>query len=103
MSTATLHRPPPTRSRMTSSVALSELNDLTHLGMAMPGDDLTVSEAARELNISPATLRRWDKAGVFSPTWRFPSPDGKGHRRYSRTDIEAFKEKLRLQGGVTAP
>lgn len=37
-----------------------------------------IGEAAKILNVSISTLRRWDREGVMSPQ-RLPS----GHRRYS--------------------
>lgn len=45
---------------------------------------LTIKEAAQFLGVSEMTLRRWDKNGLFKPT--FISP-GK-HRLYSLADLE---------------
>lgn len=57
----------------------------------MGKDELTPTEVAREFNVSPATVRRWEASGVLSPTRRLP---GSGHRRYSRTAVDALKKKL---------
>lgn len=44
-----------------------------------------IQEAAKILNVKPATLRRWDKTGTFKSV-RTPG----GHRRYRQSDIEKF-------------
>jgi len=54
-------------------------------------EGLTVSEAAERLDVSAATMRRWDKRGILVPAMRFP---GSGHRRYSEEQIEAFRQSL---------
>jgi len=43
----------------------------------------TVSEAARILNITPRTLRRWCKNG-FAHALRTPT----NHRRFTRSEVE---------------
>lgn len=60
----------------------------------MGKDELTPSEVAREFNVSPATVRRWENSGVLAPSRRLP---GSRHRRYSRDAIEALKAKLSEQ------
>jgi excisionase family DNA binding protein len=62
---------------------------------------LTVSEAARELDVCVVTLRRWDRRGKLVPAVRLR----RGVRLYSREDIEKLKEMARrqsLQGGEEA-
>lgn len=46
---------------------------------------ITIGNAAKRLNISIATLRRWDESGVLK-AYRF----GNGHRYYDVRDIELF-------------
>jgi len=53
----------------------------------MTNKDLNIGEAAGYLGISIDTLRRWDKSGKL-PARR----SGGGHRYYSQTDLELFKE-----------
>ena len=53
----------------------------------MINKDLNIGEAARYLGISIDTLRRWDKNGKL-PARRSEG----GHRFYSQTDIDLFKE-----------
>jgi DNA-binding transcriptional MerR regulator len=60
----------------------------------MDPDELTPGEVARELNVSPATVRRWEASGILAPARRLPSPSGRGHRRYSRASVEALKRRI---------
>jgi excisionase family DNA binding protein len=53
---------------------------------------LTISEAARRLNVHASTLRRWADEGEI-PYMATPG----GHRRFSSGDIVAFAEQRRLQ------
>lgn len=53
-------------------------------------DKISISEAAKILNVNIQTLRNWDKSGKFRPS--FISP-GK-HRYYSKADIEKFSKDL---------
>jgi len=46
----------------------------------MRGNFLSTGAAARVLGVSTKTLRRWDAAGKFKPSYRTPG----NHRRYSR-------------------
>lgn len=46
-------------------------------------DVLTISEVAEVIGVSKVTLRRWDKAGKFSPH-RHPV---NGYRVYRRADV----------------
>lgn len=50
---------------------------------------LTVSQAASELGVSVATVRRWSNAGYLKG-YRTPG----GQRRFTREQIEEFVESL---------
>jgi len=52
---------------------------------------LTVSEAARELDVCVVTIRRWDKKGKLVPAVRLR----RGVRLYRREDIERLKRMTR--------
>jgi len=47
------------------------------------------AEAAKLLGVHPSTLRRWDKEGVLTPSYRTPS----GERRYTDEDLKAGQQK----------
>jgi DNA-binding transcriptional MerR regulator len=51
---------------------------------------LTVGEAAAELNVTPATLRNWDRSGKLKPR-RHPI---NGYRLYRARDIETLKNAI---------
>ena len=51
---------------------------------------LTIRQAAKELEVSPDTLRRWDKAGKLKST-RHPMNN---YRLYSVQTIEKLKNKM---------
>lgn len=51
---------------------------------------LTIRQAAKELGVSPDTLRRWDKAGKFKAI-RHPMNN---YRMYPTKTIEKLKNKL---------
>jgi predicted site-specific integrase-resolvase len=62
---------------------------------------LSISEAARELDVCVVTLRRWDRRGKLVPAVRLR----RGVRLYSREDIEKLKEMAHrpaLRGGEAA-
>ncbi len=54
---------------------------------------LTVSQAAAELGVSIATVRRWSNAGHLQG-YRTPG----GQRRFTPEQLEAFMESLRPKG-----
>ena len=90
MTSDTLNRPPPTNLRtLAGSIALGE--STTALGAEMGKDEMTPAEVAREFEVSPATVRRWEAAGILAPTRRLP---GSKHRRYSKAAVEALKKRL---------
>jgi excisionase family DNA binding protein len=49
---------------------------------------LSPAEVARIFKVDPKTVTRWAKAGKLS-SFRTPG----GHRRYHRSEIEAFKKE----------
>jgi len=54
-------------------------------------DYYTVSEAARFLGVSSATLRNWDKAGKLIP-YRHPL---NGYRLYLKADLEKLLQGIK--------
>jgi DNA-binding transcriptional MerR regulator len=54
-------------------------------------DYLTVSEAARFLGVSSATLRNWDKARKLVP-YRHPL---NGYRLYLKVDLEKLLQNIK--------
>jgi DNA-binding transcriptional MerR regulator len=53
-------------------------------------DVLTIKEAAEILGVCEMTLRRWDRAGKFSPR-RHPI---NGYRCYSRADVLKLRRQI---------
>ena len=53
-------------------------------------DVFTIKEAAELLGVSEVTLRRWDKAGKFSPH-RHPL---NGYRCYRRDDVLRLRKQI---------
>jgi len=51
---------------------------------------LTIRQAAKELGVSPDTLRRWDRAGKLKST-RHPMNN---YRLYNIENIQKLKKKL---------
>ena len=41
------------------------------------------------LGVHPSTLRRWDKKGILTPSYRTPT----GERRYTEADLKAITDK----------
>lgn len=90
MTSEVLHRPPPGKPpHLHSSLTLGDLKAST--GGHMAGDELTPSEVATELDVSPATVRRWEARGILKPSRRLP---GSRHRRYSREAVDALKKQI---------
>ncbi len=59
---------------------------------------LSLSEAAKRLNVHPTTLRRWADNGDI-PCLLTPG----GHRRFALSDLQAFaknRRRLRITGGL---
>jgi len=51
---------------------------------------LTIKKVAKLLNVTPTTLRNWDKKGILKP-YRHPVNN---YRLYKIEDIEAFLRKI---------
>ncbi len=47
---------------------------------------LSIGQAAILLGVSITTLRRWEKEGILTPSFRTPG----GHRRFALTTLEAL-------------
>lgn len=65
----------------------------------MGADELTPAQVAKEFDVSPATVRRWEAAGVLAPSRRLP---GSKHRRYTKAAVEALKKKLAEEGDTSS-
>lgn len=50
---------------------------------------LTIKQAAKILNVSTQTLRRWDKEGILKAV-RVGKRKGVGDRRYRKSDVENY-------------
>lgn len=50
---------------------------------------LSIKQAAKILNVSTQTLRRWDRQGLLNAV-RVGNRKGVGDRRYRKKDIEAY-------------
>lgn len=50
---------------------------------------LSIKQAAKILNVSTQTLRRWDRQGLLKAV-RVGNRKGVGDRRYHKKDIEAY-------------
>jgi len=50
---------------------------------------LSIKQAAKILNVSTQTLRRWDRQGLLKAV-RVGNRKGVGDRRYRKKDIEAY-------------
>lgn len=72
-------------------VSLVDLAKLIRTGMVGTGDELTPAEVARELGVSPSTVRRWGVKRWLVPTRRLP---GSRYRRYARADVDEFRRRL---------
>jgi DNA-binding transcriptional MerR regulator len=56
---------------------------------------LTIGELARQLRVTPATLRNWEEVGILAP-----SRDRAGHRVYEAADVrDAELAHLLRRGG----
>jgi len=64
----------------------------------MEKEQLTVSEAARLLGVSPATVRRMLDSGVIQG-WRIPL--GTRHRRIPRAEIERVMQGTGPEGDTS--
>lgn len=53
--------------------------------------ELSPADVAKELNVSPSTVRRWSKKGLLKPTRVLP---GSNYHRYSRETVDEFRRRL---------
>jgi MerR-like DNA binding protein len=53
--------------------------------------ELTPAEVARELGVSPSTVRRYEERGILAPARRLPRSR---YRRYARADVETAKRRI---------
>lgn len=63
----------------------------------MTGKRLPIGDAAKQLGISPWTLRKWERNKVL-PEHLFPERDAGGNRIYSEDLVEHIREWLIARG-----
>lgn len=88
------------RDRATLDAVREAVAHLTRAEPAAPetrtGTDLTVGELAHRLQVTPATLRNWEDAGILAPVRDRPT----GYRRYGTADVrDAELAHLLRRGG----
>lgn len=59
--------------------------------MARNSELLSPGEVAKMAGVDPTTVTRWAEAGLLPVAFTLPS----GHRRYRRSDVDAFLARLR--------
>lgn len=69
---------------------------LHHINIPSPKRYLTIKEVAKILEVTPLTLRNWDKAGKLK-AYRHPINN---YRLYKPEDIELFLRKIETQGKI---
>jgi len=74
---------------------VSESNESGRAGASSESDWLTLGQAAKYLGVAQSTIRKWSDGGRLLA---FYTPGG--HRRYRRSDLDAF---LAQSGGGGAP
>ena len=68
---------------------MRDLRDLDDLRKVQCMDNTyRIAEAAKLLGVHPSTLRRWDKKGILTPSYRTPT----GERRYTEADLDAGRK-----------
>ena len=68
---------------------MRDLRDLEELRNVRGMDNTyRIAEAAKLLGVHPSTLRRWDKKGILTPSYRTPT----GERRYTEADLDAGRK-----------
>ncbi|NIH86188.1 MerR family DNA-binding transcriptional regulator [Amycolatopsis granulosa] len=84
------------RDRETLDSVRRAIGDLTGAPATTEGPARTIGELARRLRVTPATLRKWEEAGIVAPT-RDPAT---GYRRYHAADVrDAELAHLLRRGG----
>ncbi|MFC1654119.1 MerR family DNA-binding transcriptional regulator, partial [Patescibacteria group bacterium] len=84
-----------------NNVRQYSLNDLgklkAHIQQATP-QSYTIQQAAKELKVSPGSIRRWEREGKIK-TIRTPG----GHRRFSFNDIQKIKKSVYSKPTIPQP
>lgn len=62
-----------------------------HVSATATPNEMSPVQVAREFNVSAATVRRWEEAGILAPSRRLP---GSGYRRYNPADVDALKKRI---------
>ncbi|WP_431903473.1 TioE family transcriptional regulator [Amycolatopsis thermoflava] len=84
------------RDRETLDSVRKAVGHLTEAPSVAEGPTRTIGELARRLRVTPATLRKWEEAGIISPT-RDPAT---GYRLYQAADVrDAELAHLLRRGG----
>ncbi|MGI6874743.1 TioE family transcriptional regulator [Amycolatopsis sp. 3B14] len=84
------------RDRETLDSVRKAVGHLTEAPSVAEGPARTIGELARRLRVTPATLRKWEEAGIISPT-RDPAT---GYRLYQAADVrDAELAHLLRRGG----
>jgi DNA-binding transcriptional MerR regulator len=86
------------RDRETLAAVEKVLLDLTSsetLAAPRPGKEVFIGQLARELGVGPATLRKWERAGLLNPR-RDPET---GYRVYSPADVRDARLAHQLRRG----
>jgi DNA-binding transcriptional MerR regulator len=86
------------RDRETLAAVEKALRDLTSSETpAAPrrGEEVFIGQLARRLGVGPATLRKWERAGLLKP-WRDPET---GYRVYSPADVRDARLAHQLRRG----
>ncbi len=82
------------RDRETLATVRKAVNHLAD-AVPSPAPDLTIGELAHRLGVTPATLRKWEDAGILTP-----ARDKAGYRGYRASDIrDAELAHLLRRGG----
>ena len=80
---------------------LYSLNDLAKLKTYIEKTSpkfYSIQQAAKELRVSPGSIRRWEREGKIKTT-RTPG----GHRRFSHNDLQSIKKSIYSQKPITPP
>ena len=86
------------RDRETLAAVDAALRDLTSSetpAAPRPGEEVLIGQLARDLGVGPATLRKWEKAGLLNPR-RDPET---GYRVYSPADVRDARLAHQLRRG----
>jgi DNA-binding transcriptional MerR regulator len=77
------------------ATAIGVLTEPDSAGFNIAGSAWTIGELSRRLGVTPATLRKWERAGIL-----VPARDHSGHRSYRAEDVrDAELSHLLRRGG----